>query len=286
MSDSSSIPVHSLTDRTSLGLEIHRIDVDTFADEFTIGVHRDDYYIFLFQQTGETRMMLDFKEICFDGCTAFCVLPGQVHHSVSSSGSSGWFLALDPSLLDDVYRSVFEEYSLHVAPVMLTSDTAKILQNIFSILVENIGFQQGLPFQTQVLRSLIQACTGTFASIFQQHKQENFPVNSRPATITGAFKKLVVKQYKSMKSPAAYAGALSITSSYLNEVVKNITGFSATYWIQYEIILEAKRLLSYTDLTVKEISFRLGYEDPAYFSRLFHKITKETPLSFRRKYRK
>lgn len=286
MSDNSSIPVHSLFDRTTLGLEIHRFDIETSADEFTIGIHRDDYYIFLLQQTGITRMMVDFKEICFDGCTAFCVLPGQVHYSISSSGSSGWFMALDPSLIDDVYRSVFEEYTLHMVPVMPTSDMAQILENTFSILVENIGFQQGLPFQLQVLRSLIQACTGTFASIFQQHKQENFPVNSRPATITGAFKRLVVKQYKSIKSPAAYAGALSITSSYLNEVVKNTTGFSATYWIQYEVILEAKRLLSYTDLTVKEISFGLGYEDPAYFSRLFHKITTETPLSFRRKYRK
>ena len=88
-----------------------------------------------------------------------------------------------------------------------------------------------------------------------------------------------------MKSPAEYAAALNLSLSYLNEAVKACTGFAVSYWIQYEVILEAKRLLYHTDYNVKEIANELGYEDHAYFSRLFKKMVVQTPVEFRRRYR-
>ena len=286
MSENTSIPLHSLTDRTNLGLEIHRVDRASTAKASLFGIHRDDHHIFLFQQEGNGKMMVDFREINFEDCVAFCVLPGQVHRMMAAENSSGWLLATDLSLLDDTYRSVFEEYGMHASPVPVNPQRAEMLHKSLLLLQEMVDYQQGAPFQTQMLRSLTQVCTGTFASIFYEQKKEDFTKDSRPVKISNKFKSLVVKNYKSMKSPAEYAGLLNITSSYLNEVVKNITGFSATYWIQYEVILEAKRLLCYTDLTVKEISFELGYDDPAYFSRLYHKVTAGTPLTFRKQYRK
>ncbi|KAA6303287.1 MAG: HTH-type transcriptional activator Btr [Candidatus Ordinivivax streblomastigis] len=88
------------------------------------------------------------------------------------------------------------------------------------------------------------------------------------------------------KSPSQYAFLLHISTPYLNESVKSATGFTAGYWIQYEIILEAKRLLFYTDMNIKEISFKLGYEDYSYFTRLFTKIAGASPLQFRKNYQK
>lgn len=286
MAENSSIPVHVLTDRTNLGLEIHRIDEIALEQAMRFGIHRDDHCVFFFQQIGRSAMMVDFREVRFVDCVAFCVLPGQVHHSVTLGSVSGWVLAVDPASIDEMYRTVFEEFRFNAVPVQIEFQTAQMLDKSIALLFETIRFQQGLPFQSQVLRSLIQVCVGTFAAIFQQHKQENVQVSSRPVSICGAFKSLAIKNYKSVKSPAAYAAMLNITASYLNEVVKSVTGFSVTYWIQQEVILEAKRLLCYTDLTVKEIAFELGYEDSAYFSRLFHKVTQDTPLTFRKQYRK
>jgi AraC-like DNA-binding protein len=51
------------------------------------------------------------------------------------------------------------------------------------------------------------------------------------------------------------------------------------------VVLEAKRLLYYTDMDVKEIAFSLGYEDHTYFSRLFSKVAGIPPGAFRRKFR-
>ena len=56
--------------------------------------------------------------------------------------------------------------------------------------------------------------------------------------------------------------------------------------IKDRIILEAKRLLAHSDLNVKEIAYDLGYDDPAYFNRLFAKVSEIAPAEFRKQYKK
>jgi AraC-like DNA-binding protein len=105
-------------------------------------------------------------------------------------------------------------------------------------------------------------------------------------SITLQFKTLVADRLKTVKSPAQYASMLHISPAYLNEAVKAVTGFSAGYQIQYAVVYEAKRLLFYTDSSIREIAFELGYNDPAYFTRLFTKLSGLSPTLFRANYRK
>lgn len=104
--------------------------------------------------------------------------------------------------------------------------------------------------------------------------------------IVQQFKRLLVDNICSVKSPSAYAEMLRVSESYLNESLKKITGMSVSYWILNEAVLEAKRLLYYSQLNVKEIAHKLGYDDHTYFSRIFKKAEGITPLSFRTSYRK
>ncbi|HAR37126.1 MAG TPA: AraC family transcriptional regulator, partial [Porphyromonadaceae bacterium] len=73
---------------------------------------------------------------------------------------------------------------------------------------------------------------------------------------------------------------------YLYEAVKQTTGQSVSHYIHNEIVIQAKRLLFYTDRSVKEIALELGYEDYAYFTRLFTKTSKLSPTQFRKKHLK
>ena len=100
------------------------------------------------------------------------------------------------------------------------------------------------------------------------------------------FKLLLSENFLVEKSPTAYAEMLNISGSYLNEALSKVTGLSVSYWITHEVMLEAKRLLYYTQLTVKEIAHQLGYEDHTYFSRIFKNTEGKTPLAFRDDYRK
>nr|WP_260180730.1 helix-turn-helix transcriptional regulator [Mucilaginibacter lappiensis] len=99
------------------------------------------------------------------------------------------------------------------------------------------------------------------------------------------FSTLLRTHFKNWKRPADYASALSITVSHLNDTLKETTGKPVSEHIQQYVILEAKRLLFFTDQSIKEIGYSLGYDDPNYFSRLFKKNENITPLEFRYQFR-
>jgi AraC-like DNA-binding protein len=78
-----------------------------------------------------------------------------------------------------------------------------------------------------------------------------------------------------------YADKLSITTNYLNRITKEVLGFTSKKYILTKIIQEAKNLLSYTSLSVAQISDELTFDAPSYFVRLFRKYVGMTPKQFR-----
>ncbi|TZF96082.1 helix-turn-helix transcriptional regulator [Chryseobacterium panacisoli] len=81
-----------------------------------------------------------------------------------------------------------------------------------------------------------------------------------------------------------YAELLHMAPKTLTHKFKNLNLDSPNQFIINRILLEAKRLLFYTDKPVKEIAYNLGYEDPAYFNRLFTNKTGSTPSNFKKNY--
>lgn len=82
-----------------------------------------------------------------------------------------------------------------------------------------------------------------------------------------------------------YAELLNESPVVLNRAVKSLTGKTAGELIIERLILEAKRLLLYSGLNNKEVAYKLGYDDPSYFARIFHKKTGSTPSEFRNRVR-
>ena len=75
---------------------------------------------------------------------------------------------------------------------------------------------------------------------------------------------------------------MHITPGHLNDVIKEVTGKNAKQFIDDRRILEAKRLLYWTEKPVKEIAWELGFDDAAYFTRYYKKETGELPTAFQR----
>lgn len=96
-----------------------------------------------------------------------------------------------------------------------------------------------------------------------------------------AFTQLVNAEFISQRNTKYYADKLCITANYLNEITQNILGVSAKIYIQNKVMQEAKRLLSYTTLSITEIADKLHYNTPSYFIRSFHKHTGLTPTQYR-----
>jgi AraC-like DNA-binding protein len=96
-----------------------------------------------------------------------------------------------------------------------------------------------------------------------------------------AFNQLVDHRFKEIHQVKEYAELLGESPVVLNRAVKSLTGKTPGELIVERLILEAKRLLLYSDLSNKEVAYKLNYEDPSYFARIFRKKTGNTPSEFR-----
>ncbi|RYY37968.1 MAG: AraC family transcriptional regulator [Sphingobacteriaceae bacterium] len=280
------IPIHKLNNEAGSGIEIRRAD-DIATEEHgkNLGVHRDDHYIFFLTDKGSGAIMVDFNKIEINGRALYYILPGQVHHVLQAYKASGWFFAVDTMLVPGHYREVFENQLATQLPYSLNNEQYEQCLAIVKLLYQQINSDTSQPFYVQILHSLLNTFVGYVACGYSL-SDGNVTITTRPYQIAQQFKKLLKEHYISCKSPSWYAGQLTISESYLNEALKKTTGLSVSYWINNEVILEAKRLLYYSQLTVKEIAHTLGYEDHTYFSRLFKRSVTQTPLSFRHEYRK
>jgi AraC family transcriptional activator of pobA len=98
------------------------------------------------------------------------------------------------------------------------------------------------------------------------------------------FSKLVEQHYKTHHTVADYADMLYLTAKNLSKKIGLLSKDTPNDIIKNRIILESKRLLAHTTLSVKEIAYSLNYEDDAYFVRFFTKNTGISPLSFRKQF--
>ncbi|WP_394750196.1 AraC family transcriptional regulator [Spongiimicrobium salis] len=94
------------------------------------------------------------------------------------------------------------------------------------------------------------------------------------------FQNLLDREYERQHNVQFYADELNISPKGLNKAVKKELGRTVSELIKEKLIVEAKRELYTKELSIKEIGFKLGFEDPAYFSRFFRKETSHSPKEY------
>jgi len=281
------IPVHRLGERTDQGYQLDRMhafnkeDSDAMVKE----LHRDDHYIFVLCETGGGKMVIEFEHFSIPPNTLVCVLPGQVHSYYDvEEGIMGWFAAMDPGTIPDAFRTVLEDPLLSTRPLPVCVDDMDRLTKCLE-LANDMQERPVSQYSRQAVYFLLDSFTAMVAELYAARQGIAAGNVSRSRSINREFRAMLAMKYKTVKSAGEYASALHLSLSYLNEAVKEATGFTVSYWIQHEILLEAKRLLYYSGGSVKEIAHELGYDDHAYFSRLFKRAVGKTPGAFRTNFR-
>lgn len=261
----------------SAGIEIIAIDQH---NEKCKDVHRDDHFIFIIQKKGAFEWELDFKETIVSGACICYVAEGQVHRYLNFENSEGWFVFMETALISKPYLEILNA-GLHSRQIVSVENDNEIFQfvSVFESVLEN----RTEVFSNLIINSLTDCLIGLFIQDLIRDQNFKNPVSGQKYRTVIEFKRLIRNHFKEIKQVKKYALMLNITPLYLNEIVKEITGFPASYWIQQETILEARRLLYYTHLDIKQIAYRLGYDDHAYFSRFFKKSTGNTASQFRNK---
>lgn len=244
--------------------------------------HQDDFYIFGWLTRGTACGVIDFKELHLEAGNAFIVQPGQVHRFVCSECAEGWLAMVDSKYIGHTETSIFNNFSLIASVSTIDKQREWELGNIASLIENRLSLNQEQNLSI-VLQSLTKAFVAVIAEAIKSAVPKGTSYSIRHRDIVLSFRTMLDKYLFENRQPSYYASLLNISTVYLNEVVKNVTGMSTALYIKRETILHAKRMLINTELSVKEIANRLGFDDYAYFSRLFSQVVGISPIVFRQK---
>jgi AraC family transcriptional activator of pobA len=103
------------------------------------------------------------------------------------------------------------------------------------------------------------------------------------AALVARFRQAVETNFRAGWAMNRYAKSLSVTATQLRAACLEVTGEPPTRIVHDRLVLEAKRTLLYTNLTIAETAYELGFSDPAYFSRFFSERVGCSPAAFRQR---
>lgn len=278
------IPIHQQQITAIGGVDI--IHMVYHKDEENINKlteHRDEYYSLAIGIKGSGTITCDMETIAIRPKSILLIKPYQIHSvEIISKDAEAYFISIAPFLVPGFCRNIFENTAVSDQGLKLSLVDTKRVLKMAEVLHQ--AFSAGNIYRTQIVNHLLNALIIHIASLFLVSQQKHQEKRNQAFRITQKFKGLVT-EHSFLHTASFYAEKLHITTSHLNDCVKATIGLSVTQFLQQAMLLEAKRSLYYTNADVKKISFDLGFEDHTYFSRLFKKLTKETPLSFRNKFR-
>lgn len=248
--------------------------------------HRHDYYAIILVEKGKGVHYVDFEKYDISDHSVYFILPGQMHQVVLSEAPKGWVLAfteeflisnsISEKLINDIY--LFNDYG-QSPPLPLNESQ----MNIYKSLIDQ------MEHFSASLKNYSGEATGSLLKLFliQSNNHCSLAKENNPQLIETtnhllrSFKQLLEKHYKTKHKVSDYADMLAVTADYLNKTVKNITGKPAKEHIQSKLIVEAKRTLLFSNISSKELSYELGFEESAHFNNFFKKTTGFSPTEFR-----
>ena len=246
-------------------------------------IHKHTFYEILWTEKGSSKQTIDYNTYKVLPNSLFFISPNQVHQFEEWRPLKGGtilftedFFLLNHNNKDKLFELSFLD-NFYTSPCIQLGKRSfsQIKQTIDLITIEQKRTDKSQTITQSLLHILlaqVQRCIDT---------ETEKPVSKKYLILFKQFKNLLDRHYSKNLTASFFAQQLNITPHHLNLIAKEITGKTASEVIRARSILEAKRLLTFTDKTVTEIAFDLNYSDSSYFARTFKAEAKVSPIAFK-----
>lgn len=259
---------------------------NNFFDDLIVP-HRADFYQIIWFKKGNPRHMVDFNPIDIKPNSILFVDKNSVQcfdEDVAVEGevllfTDNFFCKTDEDT--KFLRSSMLFNDLYSISTIQVKQLTHIYSSIFQFIEEELNTAKD-NYQADILRNYLQNIL--LFSEREREKQQNKKVNKGlDIDCVIKFRDLLDKNFIEQKSVSKYADQLNVTQKRLNAATLKVMDITPKQMIDARVILEAKRLLVHTEDSVKEIGYRIGFEEPTNFVKYFKKHQGFTPTEFRKK---
>jgi AraC family transcriptional regulator, transcriptional activator of pobA len=243
--------------------------------DWTLAVHRHArLHQVLLIERGGGEATLEGHVVPLKPMQTVNVPVGHVHGFRFVPDTQGWVLTIAAEILDEALLAS-EGLRGALSQSAVVRGTPQIRATMKQIFAEHAARNFG---RAHVLRALSAAVIGLVARELNGKSSGN---GSADSDLFRRFEALLEQHHLERWSVVDYAKALSVTPTHLNRITRAATGDTASHLILNRLIREARRNLVYTNLPVSTIAYTLGFDDPAYFSRVYAAATGLSPRAFR-----
>ncbi len=236
------------------------------------------------------KLQVDLTEYLVTQPSLFFVSPNQYLQLKNTGSEGGYFIFYNRDFYciqihdDEVACDGLLFNNIHNMPMVeLDKAETKFITYIFNQMSEEFGLKD--TSLEEMIRTYLKQLFIRSARLWKkQNLDKQLTEQNSDLDFFRKFTLLVEEHYKHKHNVTEYAELLFIAPKTIAHKFKRLNLPQPNDIIKNRILLEAKRLLVHTNLTAKEIGYELGYDDPAYFSRIFVQKTGETPSGFRTKF--
>ena len=247
-------------------------------------LHHDLFQFFLVTQGGG-RTRVDGRDHRLAPGAVLLLPPATIHEFAFLEGTDGFVASAAATSLKRLFGSEPEARSLLGAPAVLQMPAggaeAAALEATMRLAMREFG--ANLPGREFSLGAFADLIASWFVRAVRGVRTGVEPARDPRAGLVRRFIERVEARFQHHDPLVAYAGALGISVPHLSRSCRELLGRSAARVIQDRLMIEARRDLVYTAMSISQISFRLGFTDPAYFSRFFARRAGVSPSDYRAK---
>lgn len=274
----------------------HGIEVMTFEQLYEklnksknhdpFDIHKIEFYLILVVTKNSYSHFVDFKSYKLTKGSTLFIAKNQVHHFTKElQEAEGFCIVFNHLFVDKHYflsgiLKLNRLFNYHIeSPVIHQKDIA---EDGFVDLVEKLYAEYAYPnkfVKSEILGSLLYVLLLKAERVKEVHAVAN--VKKHWLEVFNKFRNMLEVEYVNSRNSRHYASKLLISYKFLNDIVKKLTGQTVKGFIDDFVTTEIKRYLTSSTLSIKEISYATGFEDPPNMVKFFKKHTHTTPLKFR-----
>ena len=240
---------------------------------------------------GETSLTSNLQEFRLKKDSLFIFSPKHILQVQSNNRFKAHLIVIAPDFLKriniDTKRMMPLFLQFGSLPCMeLTQAESQSLRSFISMVEQELKGSE-TDFSSEIIGELIAATIYKVGDILThyltEHPEVDSPIHNRAEEYFRQFTELLGEHYKHERSVGFYARQLCITPKYLTTLIKRISGKSVSEWIDNYVILEAKTLLKYSNMSVQEIAYYLNFPNQSFFGSYFKRNAGMSPSQYKAK---